>query len=140
MVNSTISQAIAEGLTLGVKAGVDTKALWECVRRGMVGRMHVLHVQVPQTVFRNSFETDTFPLKLLRKDVGLATALGRELNVPLPLANMAEQNLMEAVNRGWGDKSAYTVTFLLQEEAANVELRADVDAGQAAKYISTHPD
>jgi hypothetical protein len=53
---------------------------------------------------------------------------------------MAEQNLMEAVNRGWGDKSAYTVTFLLQEEAANVELRADVDAGQAAKYISTHPD
>jgi 3-hydroxyisobutyrate dehydrogenase len=140
MVNSTISQAIAEGLTLGVKAGVDTKALWECVRRGMVGRMHVLHVQVPQTVFRNSFETDTFPLKLLRKDVALATALGRELNVPLPLANMAEQNLMEAVNRGWGDKSAYTVTFLLQEEAANVELRADVDAGQAAKYISTHPD
>jgi 3-hydroxyisobutyrate dehydrogenase len=140
MVNSTISQAIAEGLTLGVKAGVDTEALWECVRRGMVGRMHVLHVQVPQTVFRNNFETDTFPLKLLRKDVALATALGRELNVPLPLANMAEQNLMEAVNRGWGDKSAYTVTFLLQEEAANVELRADVDAGQAAKYISTHPD
>jgi 3-hydroxyisobutyrate dehydrogenase len=140
MVNSTISQAIAEGLTLGVKAGVDAEALWECVRRGMVGRMHVLHVQVPQTVFRNNFETDTFPLKLLRKDVALATALGRELNVPLPLANMAEQNLMEAVNRGWGGKSAYTVTFLLQEEAANVELRADVDAGQAAKYISTHPD
>jgi 3-hydroxyisobutyrate dehydrogenase len=140
MVNSTISQAIAEGLTLGVKAGVDAEALWECVRRGMVGRMHVLHVQVPQTVFRNNFETDTFPLKLLRKDVALATALGRELNVPLPLANMAEQNLLEAVNRGWGGKSAYTVTFLLQEEAANVELRADVDAGQAAKYISTHPD
>lgn len=140
MVNSTISQAIAEGLTLGVKAGVDTEALWECVRRGMVGRMHVLHVQLPQTVFRNRFETETFPLKLLRKDVGLATALGRELNVPLPLANMAEQNLMEAANRGWGDKSAYTVTFLLQEEAANVELRADVDAAQAAKYISTHPD
>ncbi len=140
MVNSTISQAIAEGLTLGVKAGVDTKALWECVRRGMVGRMHVLHVQVPQTVFRNNFETETFPLKLLRKDVGLATALGRELNVPLRLANIAEQSLMEAANRGWGDKSAYTVTFLLQQETANVELRADVDPEQAAKYITTHPD
>lgn len=140
MVNSTISQAIAEGLTLGVKAGVETKALWECVRRGMVGRMHVLHVQVPQTVFRNNFETDTFPLKLLRKDVGLATALGRELGVPLPLANIAEQNLAAAADRGWGGKSAYTVTFLLQEEAANVELRADVDPAQAAKYIATHPD
>ena len=140
MVNSTISQAIAEGLTLGVKAGVETKALWECVRRGMVGRMHVLHVQVPQTVFRNNFDTDTFPLKLLRKDVGLASALGRELGVPLPLANIAEQNLAAAADRGWGDKSAYTVTFLLQEKAANVELRADVDPAQAAKYIATHPD
>jgi 3-hydroxyisobutyrate dehydrogenase len=141
MVNSTISQAIAEGLTLGVKAGVDTKTLWECVRRGMVGRMHVLHVQVPQTVFRNNFATDTFPLKLLRKDVGLATGLGRELSVPLPLASVAEQNLVAALNRGWGDKSAYTVTFLLQEEAANVELRApEVDPQKAAKYISTHPD
>jgi len=141
MMNCTISQAIAEGLTLGVKAGVETKALWECVRRGMVGRMHVLHVQVPQTVFRNDFETETFPLNLLRKDVGLATSLGREFNVPLPLANIAEQSLIEAVKRGWGDKSAYTVTFLLQEEAAKVEIRsADVDPAQAAKYISTHPD
>lgn len=140
MINSTISQAIAEGLTLGVKAGVETEALWECVRRGMVGRMHVLHYQVPQTVFRGQFETDTFPLKLLRKDVGLATALGRELNVPLPLANMAEQNLVAAINRGWGDKSAYTVTFLLQEEAANVEVRAPrVDPDKAAQYISTNP-
>lgn len=141
MINSTISQSIAEGLTLGVKAGVETKTLWECVRRGMVGRMHVLHVQVPQTVFRNNFQTDTFPLKLLRKDVGLATSLGRDLNVPLPLANIAEQKLVEAVNRGWSDKSAYTVSFLLQEEAAQAELRAaDVDPAQAAKYISTHPE
>jgi 3-hydroxyisobutyrate dehydrogenase len=141
MINSTIAQAIAEGLTLGVKAGVEPKALWECVRRGMVGRMHVLHVQVPQTVFRNNFETDTFPLKLLRKDVGLATALGRELNVPLSLADIAEKNLADALNRGLGDKSAYTATFLLQEEAANVAVRAtDVDPEKAAKYISTHPD
>jgi hypothetical protein len=59
----------------------------------------------------------------------------------LPLANIAEQSLIEAVKRGWGDKSAYTVTFLLQEEAAKVEIRsADVDPAQAAKYISTHPD
>jgi 3-hydroxyisobutyrate dehydrogenase len=140
MINSTISQAIAEGLSLGVKAGVDVKSLWECVRRGMVGRMHVLHAQVPQNVFRNDYETDTFPLKLLRKDVGLATALGREINVSLPLANVTEQKLIEGMNRGWGDKSAYTVTFKLQEEAAQVALRAEgVDPQQAAKYISTHP-
>mgnify|MGYP003694627075 CR=1 FL=1 len=82
--------------------------------------------------FRNNYMTDTFPLKLLRKDVGLATALGRELNVPLPLANIAEQKLVAAVNRGLGDQSAYTVTFQLQEEAAQVKLRADgIDPQQA---------
>ena len=141
MINSTVSQAIAEGLTLGVKAGVDVKTLWECVRRGMVGRMHVLHSQVPQTVFRNDFSTETFPLKLLCKDVGLATALGREADVPLPLASIAEQTLVTALNRGWGDLAAYTVPFRLQEEAAQVELRAvGVDPQKAAKYISTHPD
>ncbi len=140
MINSTISQAIAEGLTLGVKAGVDTRTLWECVRRGMVGRMHVLHVQVPQTVFRNDYSTDTFPLNLLRKDVALATALAREHSVPLPLASIVEQNLVAALDRGWGNESAYTATFKLQEEAAQVELRAaGVDPAQAAKYISTHP-
>jgi 3-hydroxyisobutyrate dehydrogenase len=141
MIGSSISQAIAEGLSLGVKAGVETTALWECVRRGMVGRMHVLHYQVPQTVFRGKFETETFPLKLLRKDVRLATDLGRELNVPLPVANIAEQILVAAVNRGWGDKAAYTVTFQLQEEAAQVQIRANgVDPERAAKYISTHPE
>ena len=141
MIGSSVSQAIAEGLSLGVKAGVEPKVLWECVRRGMMGRMHVLHYQVPQTVFRGRFETETFPLKLLRKDVRLATDLGRELNVPLPVANIAEQILVAAVNRGWGDKAAYTVTFQLQEEAAQVQIRADgVDPERAAKYISTHPD
>ncbi|MGH7888408.1 MAG: NAD-binding protein, partial [Candidatus Binatia bacterium] len=140
MINSTIAQAIAEGLSLGAKAGVDVKSLWECVRRGMVGRMHVLHAQVPRNVFRNDYATDTFPLKFLRKDVGLATALGRSLDVPLPLASIAEQTLVAALNRGWGDLSAYTVSFRLQEEAAQVALRAEgVDPAKAAKYIATNP-
>ena len=43
MISHGIRQAIAEGLTLGVKAGVETEALWECVRRGSVGRMRLLH-------------------------------------------------------------------------------------------------
>jgi hypothetical protein len=57
------------------------------------------------------------------------------------MANLAEQTLIEGINRGWGDKAAYTVTFLLQEDAAKVAVRASgVDAEKAAKYISTHPE
>jgi 3-hydroxyisobutyrate dehydrogenase len=140
MVGCGVSQAVAEGLTLGVKAGVDTEVLWESVRRGLTGRMHVLHIQVPQNVFRNEYEPALFTLALLRKDLGLATDLGREHNVPMPLSNLVEQIYAQALNRGWGKRSGYTAIFPLQEEAANVTLRApQVDPDRAARYIATRP-
>jgi len=140
MIGHGVRQAIAEGLTLGVKAGVDAEALWECVRRGSLGRMNVLHEGIARTVFRGEFEPASFALSLARKDVGLATDLGREFNVPMPVANLAEQIAIEAMNRGWGDRDS-SVTFLLQEEQAGVEVRApQVDPAQAARFITTHPD
>lgn len=140
MIGHGVRQAIAEGLTLGVKAGVEPTALWECVRRGALGRMRVLHEGIPQTVFRGQFEPASFALALAHKDVSLATELGREYNVPMPIANIAEQIAIQAMNRGWGDKDS-NIVFLLQEEAAGVEVRApEVDPAKAAKFISTHPD
>ena len=140
MIGHGVRQAIAEGLTLGVKAGVEAEALWECVRRGSLGRMNVLHEGIARTVFRGEFEPASFAMSLARKDVGLATELGREFNVPMPVANLAEQIAIEAMNRGWGDKDS-SVTFLLQEEQASVEVRApQVDPARAARFITTHPD
>ena len=56
------------------------------------------------------------------------------------MANLAEQTAIEGLNRGWGDLDS-SITFLLQEEAAGVEVRApQVDADRAARFISTHPD
>jgi len=141
MIGCGVSQAIAEGLTLGVKAGVDVVTVWESVRRGLVGRMHQMHEQVPVNVFPGVYEPTVFTLTLLRKDLGLATALGRQHNVPLPVSNLVEQILIEGINRGWGNGSGYVVTFQRQEEAAGVSLRAaGIDPVKAAKYISTHPD
>ena len=140
MIGHGVRQAIAEGLTLGVKAGVEAEALWECVRRGSLGRMSVLHEGIARTVFHGEFEPASFALALARKDVGLATDLGREFNVPMPVANLVEQIAIEAMNRGWGDRDS-SVTFLLQEEQASVEVRApQVDPAKAARFITTHPD
>ncbi|MGQ4807964.1 2-(hydroxymethyl)glutarate dehydrogenase [Candidatus Entotheonellaceae bacterium PAL068K] len=140
MIGHGIRQAIAEGFTLGVKAGVDAEALWECVRRGAVGRMSSLHGGLAQTVFRGAYEPASFALALSRKDIALATELGREFNVPLVVANIAEQIAVQGMNRGWGDHDS-SVTFRLQEEAADVEVRAPhVDPVKAAKFIQTHPD
>ncbi len=140
MIGHGVRQAIAEGLTLGVKAGVDAEALWECVRRGALGRMSVLHEGVAGTVFRGEFEPANFALSLARKDIGLATDLGREFDVPMPVANLAEQIAIEAMNRGWGEMDS-SVTFKLQEERSGVEVRASgVDAAKAARFITTHPE
>ena len=140
MIGHGVRQAIAEGLTLGVKAGVEAEALWQCVRRGALGRMSSLHEGMPRTVFRGTFEPPSFLLSLARKDISLATELGREFDVPMPVANLAEQLCIESLNRGWGDLDS-SITFLLQEEAAGVEVRApQVDVERAARFISTHPD
>ena len=140
MIGHGVRQAIAEGLTLGVKAGVDAEPLWECVRRGALGRMSVLHEAVPQKLLRNDFDTVGFGMALARKDIGLATELGREFDVPMPIANLAEQIAIQAMNRGWGDRDS-SVPILLQEEAAGIEVRSPgVDTVKAAKFITTHPD
>ena len=140
MIGHGVRQAIAEGLTLGVKAGVEAEPLWECIRRGALGRMSVLHEGVARTVFRGKFEPPSFALSLSRKDIGLATELGKEFNVPMPVANLAEQIAIQGINRGWGDRDS-SVTFLLQEEQAGAEVRAPhVDPDKAARFITTHPD
>jgi 3-hydroxyisobutyrate dehydrogenase len=140
MISHGIRQAIAEGLTLGVKAGVEPEALWECVRRGSVGRMRLLHEGLVRTLFRGEFEPASFALSLSLKDITLATELGREYNVPMPLANLVEQIVIAAMNRGWGDQDS-NVACLLQEEAAGVQVRAPhIDPGQAGKFITTHPE
>lgn len=140
MIGHGIRQAIAEGLTLGVKAGVDAEAVWECVRRGSTGRMRTLHEGLPRTVFRGDFDSVSFALSLARKDIALATELGREFNVPMPIANLAEQIAIEGLNRGWGDKDS-SATFQLQEEAAGVQVRAPhIDPVKAGKFLTTHPD
>src|SRR5436305_797450 len=107
------AQAIAEGLSLGVKAGLDVRVVWAAVRRGLIGRMQVLHEQVPRSVFPGTYEPATFSLTLLRKDVGLATALGRQLDVPLPVTGLVEQILIEALNQRWANGAGYAVPFTL---------------------------
>ena len=120
MMASTVRQVIAEGLTLGVSAGVGLEALLESGSRGVVGpRIGMLS----QTVFRGQFESPSFTLAGTRKDLELATELGREHNVPMPMANLAEQITIEGINRGWAGKD-FNITFLLQEEAAGVQVRS----------------
>ena len=121
---SILSRAlIAEGFTLGVKAGVKPEAILDALRGASFGKGYTLSHHIPDIVFKGDFDTVRFGLKLARKDVGLATALARELDVPMAIANVGEQLLVEAMARGWGDKDS-TAPWLIQEESAGVKVRA----------------
>jgi len=115
-----IQTALAEVFSMGVKAGVDPLALWKAVRQGAGGRRRTFDGLVDQFL-PGSFDPPAFTLTLAHKDVSLATALGRELGVPMRVANLTLEEMTEALNRGWGPRDS-RVAMLLQEERAGVHI------------------
>ena len=118
-----IQTALAEVFTMGVKAGVDPLELWKAVRQGAGGRRRTFEGLVDQFL-PGAFDPPAFALKLAHKDVSLATALGRELGVPMRIANLTLEEMTEALNRGWGQRDS-RVAMLLQEERAHLEIKVD---------------
>ena len=113
---------IAECFTLGVKAGVEPKALWQAICGGAVGRAGLLHSTLPETYFRRRFDPPNFELRLAFKDVSLATSLAREFDVPMAMANLTLQEMLSAMNRGWGHRDSRVVMLLQEERAGGIEV------------------
>lgn len=116
----TIRAVLAEVFSMGVKAGVAPDLLWQAVRQGNSGRRRTFDV-LAEKFLPGEFEPPSFALRLGHKDVSLATALGREHGVPMRLANLALEEITEALNRGWGDRDSSSF-MLLQEERAGVRI------------------
>jgi 3-hydroxyisobutyrate dehydrogenase-like beta-hydroxyacid dehydrogenase len=126
-----IQTALAEAFTLGVKAGVEPLALFSAIRQGASGRRRTFDGLIDQFL-PAVFDPPSFALRLAHKDVTLATALGRELDVPLRLLNLALADLTEALNRGWGDRDS-RIAMLLQEERAGVDIQVPQDDAAALR-------
>src|SRR5262249_58252837 len=110
---------VGEVFTMGVKAGVDPVDLWEAVRQGATGRVRTFD-RLGQRFLTGQHDPADFALRLLHKDVGLAVGLGREVGVPMRLANMGYEELTEAMNRGWGTRNS-NVEQLLQARRSGIE-------------------
>jgi 3-hydroxyisobutyrate dehydrogenase-like beta-hydroxyacid dehydrogenase len=124
-----IQTALAEVFTLGVKAGVEPLALWAAVRQGSLGRQRTFD-RLGRQFLQGVFDPPEFALKLAHKDVSLATELGRELGVPMRIANLTHAEMTEALNRGWAERDSRS-PMLLQEERAGVEIKVPPAAIQA---------
>lgn len=117
----TLDQIMVEMWTTGVKAGVTPDVLINVFTEGALGQMSNLKVRLRETFLRGDFDA-RFALKLARKDLGLATDLARQHDVPVRFAELCEQELVAAMERGWADRDT-SIAMTLQEERAGATVR-----------------
>lgn len=123
MVAICSTQLLVEAFTMGMKAGVSADALLKAVSDGAYGQGMILKGALPKMIMKGNFDRVTFALKLARKDLGLATEVGREFNVPMPIASLVEQDFLSALAHGLGEKDS-TAAVTVQEDRANVKVRS----------------
>ncbi len=117
--SAAVNVVLAEVFTMGVKAGVEPLALFAAIRQGASGRARLFDRMVDHFL-PGSYDPADFALRLLHKDVSLACQLGRDVGVPMRLVTLAQEELTEALGRGWGNRDS-RVPMLLQQERAGIE-------------------
>lgn len=115
--------AIAEVFTLGVKAGADPLSLWVAIRQGSIGRRRTFDGLVDEFL-PAAYDPPHAALRVIEKDLQLATQLGRDLRVPMRFANLALADVYEAMNRGWAERDCRSV-MLLPQERVGVSIKVD---------------
>jgi 3-hydroxyisobutyrate dehydrogenase len=121
-----VRAVMAETFAMGVKAGVEPLALWKAIRQGATGRRRTFDGLMDKFL-PGTYDPPSFALKLGHKDVSLATALGRQVGVPMRMANLALEELTEALNRGWGDQDSSSF-MRLELERAGIDLAVPPEA------------
>jgi 3-hydroxyisobutyrate dehydrogenase len=120
-----IQAAIAEVFVMGVKAGADPLSLWEGIRQGASGRRRTFDGLIDQFLPGN-YDTPQSALRIVEKDMILATGLARELGTPMRIASLTLADITEAMNRGWAERDSRSV-MLLPQERAGVEIAVEPD-------------
>ncbi len=105
--------AVAEGMALGMKAGIDIEAAHQAVSGGAAGSW-VLANRAGNMI-ANEYPLG-FRTRLHRKDLGIALDAGRELGVTMPVAAYVEQIETSLVGRGLGDEDVSNIARIVREQ------------------------
>lgn len=104
--------AVAEGLTLGIKAGMDMEKVVQAVGGGAAGSWAF-------TNRSGNMLDNTYPLgfrmSLHRKDLLIALEAARELGLPLPMAAYVEQIENGLIAKGYGDEDMSAIARTVRE-------------------------
>jgi 3-hydroxyisobutyrate dehydrogenase len=104
--------ALAEGLLLAERAGMDTKAVLDVMTESPIGSP-MLKARAPLVL--DLPPEAWFDIGLMHKDIGLALDTGRELRVPLPTAGRADEILSVAQALGYERRDLAAIFRVLDE-------------------------
>jgi 3-hydroxyisobutyrate dehydrogenase len=104
--------AVAEGLVLAIKAGLDADKVVEALGGGVAGSW-ILQNRSGRMI-ANDYPLG-FRTSLHLKDLGIALGLAREVGAVLPLAGLAQQLENGLVARGFGDEDNSNLARAVRE-------------------------
>src|SRR6476619_5563966 len=113
-------EALAEGLVLAQKAGLDLNTVMEVVK--VADFRSPLLVGNGQNILKRDFSA-SFALKLMLKDARLIDKFAASLQSPIPALRVVQKNLGSAVALGFGEENASALIKALENEAG-VQVKA----------------
>jgi 3-hydroxyisobutyrate dehydrogenase-like beta-hydroxyacid dehydrogenase len=112
-------EALAEGLVLAQKAGLDLETVMEVAK--VADFRSPLLVSNGQNILKRNF-SPSFALKLMLKDAGLIEEFGEGLLAPIPALRVVKRHLESAVALGFEKENASALIKAL-EKKAGVEVK-----------------
>ncbi|KKJ01033.1 NAD(P)-dependent oxidoreductase [Prochlorothrix hollandica] len=106
--------AVAEGLALGLKAGLDMDQVVQAVGGGAAGSWGLSHRS--GHMIANDYPLG-FRLRLHRKDLNIALAAARELGVVLPVSAYVEQMETGLIQQGYGDEDVSALARSIRQQS-----------------------
>ena len=116
-----VAQCMAEITVLAEKAGVPRHAFLDFLNQSVMGSMFTRY-KTP--AFVNLDFKVTFTPYLLRKDLDLGLAAGREFEVPMPLASITRDLVQSMMGSGMSDQDFATL-LIQQARVSGMELKPE---------------
>ncbi len=111
---SGVYLAVAEGMALGLKAGLDMEKVVQALAGGAAGSW-VLNFRSANMI-KNEYPLG-FRVRLHRKDVAIAMQAARELGVFLPATALVEQIENGLIAQGYGDEDMSAMARLIRRQS-----------------------
>ena len=115
------SNAMMEGLMVGVKAGIDPMIVYEVVKASSGGSKAL--DRIPRALVPRNFEPG-FKVALMNKDLDTFNTIAKELHVPVSFSNAAQRYQQAALAAGLGEQDT-SVVFTIVERLAAFQMKQD---------------